>query len=199
MHEAFGERMQPAETLAKHARRRTAWAGRTAAGSTAIATDTRPVWTERSTSCSGVRPGEAVDTELVERRLVYVMLNEAAAACSEQRGAERPRRRHRRDLRHRIPRVPRRSAPHDRRPRRGSGRRDAARSPGRSSANGSGRPPRWPRWPGRAAATIRPERVAMRQALISVAASWSCPTSACWSSSGSTNPACSTSPAPHGR
>ncbi|MEZ0333485.1 MAG: 3-hydroxyacyl-CoA dehydrogenase family protein, partial [Gemmatimonadales bacterium] len=30
-----------------------------------------------------VRPGAAVDTGLVERRLVYAMLNEAAAACSE--------------------------------------------------------------------------------------------------------------------
>jgi 3-hydroxyacyl-CoA dehydrogenase / enoyl-CoA hydratase / 3-hydroxybutyryl-CoA epimerase len=31
-----------------------------------------------------VRPGESIDTGLVERRLVYAMLNEAAAAFGEQ-------------------------------------------------------------------------------------------------------------------
>ena len=82
MHEAFGERLQPAETLAKM-----------------IAADRlgrkngRGFYRYREGHKAGVdqavyellrvRPGEAVDTGLVERRLVYAMLNEAAAACSE--------------------------------------------------------------------------------------------------------------------
>jgi 3-hydroxyacyl-CoA dehydrogenase/enoyl-CoA hydratase/3-hydroxybutyryl-CoA epimerase len=83
MHEAFGERMQPAETLAKML-----------AADRLGRKNGRGFYRYRDGHKAGVDqavyqllgrpPGESVDTDLVERRLVFAMLNEAAAAFSEQ-------------------------------------------------------------------------------------------------------------------
>ena len=59
------------------------WAGRTAAASTGITTATRRAWTTPCTRLLGVRPVEDADAGVVERRLVYAMLNEAAMALDE--------------------------------------------------------------------------------------------------------------------
>jgi 3-hydroxyacyl-CoA dehydrogenase/enoyl-CoA hydratase/3-hydroxybutyryl-CoA epimerase len=82
MHEAFGQRMEPAETLAKMLA-----AGRLGRK------NGRGFYRYHEGRKSGVddavyhllqvRPGEEADTAVVERRLVYAMLNEAAAACAE--------------------------------------------------------------------------------------------------------------------
>ena len=67
-----------------------AWAGRTAAASTAIATGTRRAWTTRVYDLLGVRPAEdAATPSWCERRLVYAMLNEAAMALRRGRRPER--------------------------------------------------------------------------------------------------------------
>ena len=60
------------------------WAGRTAADSTATVTGARRARTARCTALLGARPVQDTSAELVERRLVFAMLNEAAAACSEE-------------------------------------------------------------------------------------------------------------------
>ncbi len=83
MHEAFGERMQPAETLAKMLAADRL--GRKNGRGFYRYRDGHKAGVDPSVyELLGVRLGEAVDTSLVERRLVYSMLNEAAAACSEQ-------------------------------------------------------------------------------------------------------------------
>jgi 3-hydroxyacyl-CoA dehydrogenase/enoyl-CoA hydratase/3-hydroxybutyryl-CoA epimerase len=83
MHEAFGERMQPAETLGKMlaADRLGRKNGR---GFYRYRNGHKAGVDDAVYHLLGVRPGESVDADLVERRLVYAMLNEAAAACSEQ-------------------------------------------------------------------------------------------------------------------
>jgi 3-hydroxyacyl-CoA dehydrogenase/enoyl-CoA hydratase/3-hydroxybutyryl-CoA epimerase len=83
MHEAFGDRLQPAETLnlmlsADRLGRK----------------NNRGFYRYKDGHKAGVdeavyqllktRPHEEVDAAMVERRLLYAMLNEAAAACSEQ-------------------------------------------------------------------------------------------------------------------
>jgi 3-hydroxyacyl-CoA dehydrogenase / enoyl-CoA hydratase / 3-hydroxybutyryl-CoA epimerase len=83
MHDAFGERMQPAETL-----------GKMLAADRLGRKNGRGFYRYKDGHKAGVdqpvyallrvRPGESIDTDLVERRLVYAMLNEAAAAFGEQ-------------------------------------------------------------------------------------------------------------------
>ncbi len=83
MHEAFGERMQPAETLAKMLAADRL--GRKNGRGFYRYRDGHKAGVDSAVyQLLGVRPGESVDDDLVERRLVYAMLNEAAAACSEQ-------------------------------------------------------------------------------------------------------------------
>jgi 3-hydroxyacyl-CoA dehydrogenase/enoyl-CoA hydratase/3-hydroxybutyryl-CoA epimerase len=83
MHEAFGERMQPAETLAKMLAADRL--GRKNGRGFYRYRDGHKAGVDQSVyELLGARPGESVDADLVERRLVYAMLNEAAAACSEQ-------------------------------------------------------------------------------------------------------------------
>jgi 3-hydroxyacyl-CoA dehydrogenase/enoyl-CoA hydratase/3-hydroxybutyryl-CoA epimerase len=83
MHEAFGERMQPAETLGKMLAADRL--GRKNGRGFYRYRDGRKAGVDDAVyELLGVRPGESVDADLVERRLVYAMLNEAAAACSEQ-------------------------------------------------------------------------------------------------------------------
>ena len=55
----------------------------------------------------GVRPQERHSPTVVEQRLVYAMLNEAAMAVGEGVVRQAARRRHRRHLRHRLSAVPR--------------------------------------------------------------------------------------------
>ena len=69
-------------------------------------------------------------SELIERRLVHAMLNEAAAACSEEVVRNPARRRHRCDLRHRVPGVSRWTPASHRRPRRLARGLHAARARG---------------------------------------------------------------------
>ena len=83
MHEAFGDRMQPAETLGKMLAADRL--GRKNGRGFYRYRDGHKAGVDQAVyELLGVRPGESVDTDLVERRLVYAMLNEAAAACSEQ-------------------------------------------------------------------------------------------------------------------
>jgi 3-hydroxyacyl-CoA dehydrogenase / enoyl-CoA hydratase / 3-hydroxybutyryl-CoA epimerase len=83
MHEAFGERLQPAETL-----------GVMLGADRLGRKNSRGFYRYRDGHKSGVddavygllrtRPHEDVDSGMVERRLVYAMLNEAAGACADQ-------------------------------------------------------------------------------------------------------------------
>ncbi|MBA3554758.1 MAG: enoyl-CoA hydratase/isomerase family protein, partial [Gemmatimonadales bacterium] len=83
MRGAFGDRMEPAETLAKML-----------AADRLGRKNARGFYRYREGHKAGpddsvyrllqVRPGEQADTASVERRLVYAMLNEAAAACAEE-------------------------------------------------------------------------------------------------------------------
>jgi 3-hydroxyacyl-CoA dehydrogenase/enoyl-CoA hydratase/3-hydroxybutyryl-CoA epimerase len=83
MYEAFGDRMRPAGTIGKMlsasrlGRKNRQGFYRYSEGRKAGVDDTvYPL--------IGARPQEQPDTALVERRLVFAMLNEAAAACAEQ-------------------------------------------------------------------------------------------------------------------
>jgi 3-hydroxyacyl-CoA dehydrogenase/enoyl-CoA hydratase/3-hydroxybutyryl-CoA epimerase len=82
MHEAFGDRLRPAETLNRMlaadrlGRKNSRGFYRYTKGHKAGVDDS--VY-----QVLGRRPGGEADTALVERRLVYAMLNEAAAACAE--------------------------------------------------------------------------------------------------------------------
>ena len=102
-------------------------------------------------------------------------------ACAEGVVRSAARRRHRRDLRHRLPAVPRRPAPHDRRPRRGPGGRRRCTSSRTRTASASGRRRRWPRWPDRAAGTIRPERRHAASLMTARRRSRVCYLASCWS------------------
>jgi 3-hydroxyacyl-CoA dehydrogenase/enoyl-CoA hydratase/3-hydroxybutyryl-CoA epimerase len=83
MHEAFGARMQPAETLAKMLAADRL--GRKNGRGFYRYRDGHKAGVDQAVyELLGARPGESVDADLVERRLVYAMLNEAAAAWSEQ-------------------------------------------------------------------------------------------------------------------
>jgi 3-hydroxyacyl-CoA dehydrogenase/enoyl-CoA hydratase/3-hydroxybutyryl-CoA epimerase len=83
MEEAFGERMRPAGGI-----------GRMVAENRLGRKNGRGFYRYRDGHKAGVddtvypllgtRPQDATDTTLIERRLVFVMLNEAAAACGEQ-------------------------------------------------------------------------------------------------------------------
>lgn len=83
MHEAFGARMRPAATVGRMlddgrlGRKNGRGFYRYREGHKAGVDDT-------AYGVLGIRPQEEPDTALVERRLVFAMLNEAAAACAEE-------------------------------------------------------------------------------------------------------------------
>jgi 3-hydroxyacyl-CoA dehydrogenase/enoyl-CoA hydratase/3-hydroxybutyryl-CoA epimerase len=82
MHQAFGDRMQPAGTLNRMlgATR----LGRKNGRGFYRYRDGRKAGVDDSVyPLLGVRPAENADTGAIERRLVYAMLNEAAAACAD--------------------------------------------------------------------------------------------------------------------
>ncbi len=82
MHEAFGARMRPAETLG-----RMLDAGRfgrkSGKGFYRYRKGHKAGVDDAVYKLLGVKPADETDAALVERRLVYAMLNEAAAACAE--------------------------------------------------------------------------------------------------------------------
>ena len=83
MHEAFGDRMKPAASLPRMlgATR----LGRKNGRGFYIYKAGHKAGVDRSVyALLGVRPGEDVHEDLVERRLVYSMLNEAALACADR-------------------------------------------------------------------------------------------------------------------
>jgi 3-hydroxyacyl-CoA dehydrogenase / enoyl-CoA hydratase / 3-hydroxybutyryl-CoA epimerase len=83
MHEAFGDRMKPAASLPRMlgAQR----LGRKNGRGFYIYKAGHKAGVDRSVyQLLGVRPGEDVHEDLVERRLVYSMLNEAALACADR-------------------------------------------------------------------------------------------------------------------
>jgi 3-hydroxyacyl-CoA dehydrogenase/enoyl-CoA hydratase/3-hydroxybutyryl-CoA epimerase len=83
MHEAFGDRMKPAASLSRMlgAQR----LGRKNGRGFYIYKAGHKAGVDRSVyQLLGVRPGEDVHEDLVERRLVYSMLNEAALACADR-------------------------------------------------------------------------------------------------------------------
>ena len=83
MHEAFGERMKPAGVAAPDAGRDPAGAEERSRLLPATRADTRREWTRACIRCSASAPATEADADLVQRRLVYAMLNEAALACAD--------------------------------------------------------------------------------------------------------------------
>ena len=83
MHEAFGDRMRPAATVGKMiaASRLGRKSGQ---GFYRYTSGHKAGVDEAVYPLIGATPQEQPDTRLIERRLVYAMLNEAAAACAEQ-------------------------------------------------------------------------------------------------------------------
>ncbi len=82
MHQAFGDRMEPAETLGKMLA--AGRLGRKNGRGFYRYRDGRKAGVDDGIyRLLGVRTGEQPDAAVVERRLVYAMLNEAAAACAE--------------------------------------------------------------------------------------------------------------------
>ncbi len=83
MHEAFGERLRPPETVSLMVG--AARLGRkTGSGFYRYDHGHKKGVEPSVTRILGVRPVESADPTWVERRLVYAMLNEAAMACSEE-------------------------------------------------------------------------------------------------------------------
>ena len=88
MHEAFGERMKPAGALEPDARRHGRLGRKNGRGFYRYHEGHKAGVDDSVYPLLGVRPGEAPTPIWCERRLVYAMLNEAAMACAEKRGAE---------------------------------------------------------------------------------------------------------------
>ncbi len=82
MHEAFGDRMRPAESVSRLLA--DSRLGRKSASGFYRYEGGRKAGADASVyTLLGVRPVESADAIRIERRLVYAMLNEAALACSE--------------------------------------------------------------------------------------------------------------------
>ena len=83
MHEAFGERMRPAETIGRMLAA-TRFGRKNGQGFYHYHEGHKAGVDDSVYDLIGARPLDEPDTGLIERRLVYVMLNEAAAAGAEQ-------------------------------------------------------------------------------------------------------------------
>ena len=82
MHEAFGDRMRPAESVSRLLA--ASRLGRKSGSGFYRYEGGRKAGVDASVyTLLGVRPVESADAIRIERRLVYSMLNEAALACSE--------------------------------------------------------------------------------------------------------------------